>query len=1176
MAFDKRKSLQNALAYTQQGKWDRAIAEYQAILKAEPRDLTVCNNLGDLYARAGKIAEAIDQYLKLGELYRSDGLSVKAIAVYKKIAKLDPTHTQAYLACADLYWEQGLVGEAKIQMTTVVDHYARSGDAPKLIEAYRRLTQFDPTNAAIIVKLADLMVRENLRDAAAAEYERAAQAAQAAGHPADAKRLAQKARDLLPDAPQATLEHAEALIDAGKHPESLDILTAITASDAGNAKAWRLLGEVRALQGNPAEAIEALGRAVSLGVPEPEVARTLAVALLQTGRVTDAIAVCQQATSEWLAQGEPDAAVACCQELLNAAPQTTALHAHLAATLQRLGRDEEARVALRALGVAQEAASETEAAIDTYHRVMELDPADGVARARLEVLEPSAPPVVEPGPSRASEVPEPTAAGDTPVVELSEDAPDLTLASLEELGLTVGSDEIDMASAELVVELNDETTEDAVSALSDLDLSFGREDMALLVEEADPAATTDAVPFVVDERAPTLGDLEDGTPTADWLTQGFPSLETAEADRAGVPTEPDSPVVESPPEPSGLSVGVGEPEAHDGLARGGDEPWTPRRAESWPAVDVATDEAAAIEIPPVIEGPPDLPPAVETPPIIEIPVEEFPIVEIPDTVGSSTDSLLDLEPVVGALAPVEDAEPSSQVAEQLAEADVYQKYGLEEKARERLLEVVRLAPDNLTARRRLKAIYQDRRQREEACGEILTIARILRKRGQEEAALAEARDGLSLIPGQADLQQFLADCSEGEAPPFVESPVAAEAASGAEEREELPLAEALPRLWDVEASADAVSASAEVSSPPFVSPLFETDAMASVGADPGVDLDRLLGPVESDDLPSELRALLDDVEPDPIVVLDDIRNDDDQGLADDVAEAEFYVSQGMLDEAQAVYRRMQARSPDHPDVGALAEQIARVAGASASASVPRGPAVESEAAPAATPVEGSAATEPTLAMEFDPAFSPVTPDFTGMDGPSEDAPAGFVNLGAQLNEELAADEPEISLPGGGRLVDGPLPEYQETVRGPLDEKDYETHYNLGIAYKEMELYDEAIQEFRLTAQEPKRALESADLVALCFLAKGQPEQAIRDLETGLAIEGHAPEAYHSLRYDLGTALEAVGDLPRALEHFERLQSESARFRDVQTRVQALRGRLPQTQAPAAERQTARKEKISFI
>jgi len=147
----------------------------------------------------------------------------------------------------------------------------------------------------------------------------------------------------------------------------------------------------------------------------------------------------------------------------------------------------------------------------------------------------------------------------------------------------------------------------------------------------------------------------------------------------------------------------------------------------------------------------------------------------------------------------------------------------------------------------------------------------------------------------------------------------------------------------------------------------------------------------------------------------------------------------------------------------------------------------------------------------------------------------------------------------------------------FDEKDYETHYNLGIAYREMELYDEAIQEFRRIAQEPKRALECADLVGLCFLAKGQPEQAIRDLEAGLAIEGHAPEAYHSLRYDLGTALEAVGDLPRALEQLERVESESGRFRDVATRVQALRARIQPAQAPATQGPAARKKKkISFI
>lgn len=367
----------------------------------------------------------------------------------------------------------------------------------------------------------------------------------------------------------------------------------------------------------------------------------------------------------------------------------------------------------------------------------------------------------------------------------------------------------------------------------------------------------------------------------------------------------------------------------------------------------------------------------------------------------------------------------------------------------------------------------------------------------------------------------------------------------------------------------------EALAPPAVPSLSEAEETAA-SAEPPVDLDRILGPVEGDDLPSELRALLDEVEPGPIVVVGDTEGDTDQVMADDVAEAEFYLSHGMLDEAQAVHRRMQARSPEHPAVNVLVEQIERAANAAAAGMGLPAPIAPS--APAPPPAEEELpVSEPILDMELDPALAQVPPIFTVTDVPLEEAPAGFVNLGAELNEELLADEAGTFPASGAPLVDELLADGRQAGDELFDEKDYETHYNLGIAYKEMELYDEAIQEFRRIAQEPKRALECADLVGLCFLAKGQPEQAIRDLEAGLAIEGHAPEAYHSLRYDLGTALEAVGDLPRALEQLERVESESGRFRDVATRVQALRARIQPAQAPATQGPAARKKKkISFI
>ena len=110
------------------------------------------------------------------------------------------------------------------------------------------------------------------------------------------------------------------------------------------------------------------------------------------------------------------------------------------------------------------------------------------------------------------------------------------------------------------------------------------------------------------------------------------------------------------------------------------------------------------------------------------PLLDVPVVELEEGSAESAASLLDLprsSGEVGAVDGPEEGPHSSHVAEQLAEADVYQKYGLEEKARERLLEVVHVAPDNLTARRRLKAIYRDRRQAEEACAETLAMLMML-------------------------------------------------------------------------------------------------------------------------------------------------------------------------------------------------------------------------------------------------------------------------------------------------------------------------------------------------------------------------------------------------------------------------------------------------------------------
>ena len=384
-----------------------------------------------------------------------------------------------------------------------------------------------------------------------------------------------------------------------------------------------------------------------------------------------------------------------------------------------------------------------------------------------------------------------------------------------------------------------------------------------------------------------------------------------------------------------------------------------------------------------------------------------------------------------------------------------------------------------------------------------------------------------------------------------------------------PLAAAsAPRVVPEISGADGVGAP-----PPDVPLLLDLDDATHTPEGPA-ELEATEHPVDGDDLPTELQALLDESEAEPIIVIPEYEIGGDQAMADDVAEAEFYLLQGMTEEARTVLRRMQVRNSQDPAVAVLADRIDGASSAPVS-SPPDAPL------PAVMPEpprdEDTSSDEPVPLAESSTPAPDAIPHFTVTDAPASDEQASFVDLGAELDQELETDESTASAPAGGPLVEGLLKELQRGVREQLDEKDYETHYNLGIAYKEMELYDEAVLEFRLTAREPKRALECADLVGLCYLAKGQPEQAVQDLQAGLAIDGHPADAYHNLRYDLGTAFEAIGDLPRALEQFEILHSEGARFLDVQTRVEGLRARLHRSPTPTQPSETTRrKKKISFI
>src|SRR5713226_10761948 len=118
----------------------------------------------------------------------------------------------------------------------------------------------------------------------------------------------------------------------------------------------------------------------------------------------------------------------------------------------------------------------------------------------------------------------------------------------------------------------------------------------------------------------------------------------------------------------------------------------------------------------------------------------------------------------------------------------------------------------------------------------------------------------------------------------------------------------------------------------------------------------------------------------------------------------------------------------------------------------------------------------------------------------------FFNLAEELEKELseeavAEEAAEISTPQGEVSLEEIFREFKKGVEQQLSPEDYETHYNLGIAYKEMSLTDEAIGEFQKAAKDPLHAVECCSMLGLCFLEKGLPQLAIKWYKKGLETPG---------------------------------------------------------------------------
>ena len=181
------------------------------------------------------------------------------------------------------------------------------------------------------------------------------------------------------------------------------------------------------------------------------------------------------------------------------------------------------------------------------------------------------------------------------------------------------------------------------------------------------------------------------------------------------------------------------------------------------------------------------------------------------------------------------------------------------------------------------------------------------------------------------------------------------------------------------------------------------------------------------------------------------------------------------------------------------------------------------------------------------------------DAPSRsDAARGdgdLADLTAALESDLAdpgtaTDGPEA----GEESLEDVFAAFKRQVEDEVGSEDYRTHYDLGIAYKEMGLLGDALREFEIATSSPELFREACSMLALCQRQRGDIDEAVRWYEKALEAPGASPDEIHGLRYDLADALVQQGEDQAALDLFQNILDSDPGYRDVQSRISDLRAR----------------------
>ena len=1106
--FNKQKVLANAEKYVQQGKLQNAISEYEKILKNDPKDLTVTNTVGDLYSRLGETDKATECFKSVGDAYAGQGFTVKAIAMYKKICKLKPS-LESLLKLAELYTQQGLFNDARAQYLQVAEEFLKANELENAVRIFQKILEMDPENSSMRIRLAEVYVRLGKKNDAWQIFTAAAESLRSKGSLTGAEEVLRRMLTLDPNNPYALVMQGKNLLESGDAAGAAATFQKIPDIDS-NPDVLRDLLKAYLQNGQLSEAGTIANKLLTVHNDLTAISN-FADALMQAGQYENALQVFDQHAERLLAE--------------NSSKVLESLHAIIGHvrdnpdSLQKLldlfnkaGDSSHVSEVMELLAHASVQSGDLATSRDLYQKLAQIEPQNALHMQNYQQV------VSQIGGTSGSKLITPEEA----VVlldDLESTAPAIHQHYSDEVALAVRSA---LTDAELFISYNM-----PAKALGPLVAALPQAPNDLRINQRLATLHTRAERFA--EAAVCCRTLQRVYSEADHPEEATRYGELAERyeERSSAPgrgvAEEELPIVLEAPAPQSASpavaefaleeapVEVSEPEPDkEEEEEVSAEAAEPSAAESPAEPEFAVvDESSAAELPGAAEI--DLSSEWDDAVSVEeeTPTASEPPAEVEQPAPVETAKAAPVKPAPAKPAPAKPAPvPDPAIDETVEEIRFYLAHAMLAQAMAALAKLQTLCPD--------KAKVAQLRAEVEAANQVAA------EQEAQEAAGPEFEE----ITAE-DVPSF--DVAE-EAPAAVEeSPVVAPVPTPVAQAPVVAEAKVKPRPEPE--PAPAIPEPTPASQPTVLKKLV-TDLESTLGDGflPGT----VTKPVPAAPVPATppKSAVAG---PHSAPVLGEFVADIEASLGDDFLKAAPVAEPpAPVVAAKAVAT---PAPPPAPPAAPKASPLAASAAASAASSSHVAPAVPVAPAPVAPKVVASAIPTPVVNVPKPQPSAPVVA-----------APVAPAAKTSPFSEEAGVDLAEMF---------GELKQDLEADVASADE-DPETHYNLGIAFREMGLLDEAIGELQKACQAFDRGrpfqqiMQTYTWLAQCFLEKGVPEAAIRWYEKALVHPGIDGETRTALNYELASAYETAGDKASALKHFTDVYGSNIDYRDVAERIRALK------------------------